>query len=592
MKKIYRKMILVLIATMAVMSLSGCMVVGYDDVTIGINKEVPLSNQDHIYVRYSDGTSIQAVDQASDDVTNSVYNADTDTGKFIVATYLSDGDVSWMPFWTGGDYNINSGNYVESSWGKPKIAASYVTLNGISLVNAETKPNYYNVTLDVYGAQDQKVDGNTEVFGHVKLGYYPSVKFIEENDVINTADYAEGLSNLTTEGSVTFTVYSESSDLDSMHLEFFSGAKELTVGKEVVPPTDPDPITPTPISTVPVVTASPTPAPVSTVPVATASPTPAPTEVQIKASATKDTEGEIAGAVKFNIPAGALVADSTINATVLPDSEAPSTGSLQFVSPVIEFTNSSGTTFDKPLELTFNYKVDQVPMGQKIAVHYYNEQQQKWIYIGGTVNSDGTVTIEVSHFTKFAVLAVKSTDFSDLSGHWAAKFTDRLIGLGVIQGFPDLKFHPEVAVTRAQFVKILAGSLGLKSSAASSQFADDALIPAWAKADVAAAVEAGLIHGIEVNGKTSFKANQTIARSEMAVILNQVLTKYSIKIEAKENTFLDAASIPDWAKAAVSNVASVQIIDGYDDGTFHPTDSMTRAEASAIIFKLLDALKI
>ncbi|MDQ6422854.1 S-layer homology domain-containing protein [Paenibacillus sp. LHD-117] len=300
--------------------------------------------------------------------------------------------------------------------------------------------------------------------------------------------------------------------------------------------------------------------------------------------------GELKGVVRLKVQAGAVPADGNISAAVVSPDQAPPTGSLKAASPVVEFTSSTGRTFGKPVEMTFFYDKDKA--GRQVAIYYYNEQQERWIYIGGKVNVDGTVTVSVNHFTKFAVFEVEPASFADLAGHWATAYTDRLVGMKVIQGYPDRTFRPDAAVTRAQFAKMLAEALGLTAPANVSDFADDSEIPAWAKSAVSAAVKAGLISGYPEQGVIRFKADQTITRAEMAVMIARALN-VDANIEVnRANRFKDAAAIPDWARASIEAAVAAGILTGYEDGTFRPDHQATRSEAAAMIYKLLEVLKL
>ncbi|KPV55771.1 hypothetical protein QJ48_31460, partial [Paenibacillus sp. A3] len=131
-----------------------------------------------------------------------------------------------------------------------------------------------------------------------------------------------------------------------------------------------------------------------------------------------------------------------------------------------------------------------------------------------------------------------------------------------------------------------------QASAEASGFADDPQIPGWAKSGVAAAVKAGLIHGYEENGRTWFKADQTITRAEMSVMIANALTSGGFKSVNQTKAFQDAASIPAWAEASVNASVSAGIVSGYEDQTFRAGQTVTRAEAATMIYKLLDALKL
>jgi hypothetical protein len=333
----------------------------------------------------------------------------------------------------------------------------------------------------------------------------------------------------------------------------------------------------------------------------TTSPTPSPkpepkpepekpvTTVEVDLDASKGTEGSVKDVVVFKVPADALSADGKISVKVVEESEVPSAGKLESLSETVEFISTSGSKFNKPVELSFNYKPEQVQSGKKPAVYYYHEQQKRWIYVGGEVKADGTIAVSVNHFTKFAVFQAEPNVLSDMKTNWAAPYTDRLIGMNVIQGYEDNTFRPKETVTRAAFAKMIVGALGLPVASGNTSFADNSDIPAWARAEVAAAVQAGILKGYEQNGKTFFKASQTITRAEMSVMIANAL---NAKEASAQISFQDAAAIPAWAKASINTAVTAGILKGYDDLSFKPDRVATRAEAAAMIYRLLDSLHI
>jgi hypothetical protein len=75
------------------------------------------------------------------------------------------------------------------------------------------------------------------------------------------------------------------------------------------------------------------------------------------------------------------------------------------VSSVFELLKDVSGNFKKPVTFTFKFDLFRVKKGQYAAIFYYDEVNKTWIEIGGTVK-ENTITAEVNHFTKFAVLAV------------------------------------------------------------------------------------------------------------------------------------------------------------------------------------------
>ncbi|MDP4099445.1 S-layer homology domain-containing protein [Paenibacillus sp. P96] len=309
-------------------------------------------------------------------------------------------------------------------------------------------------------------------------------------------------------------------------------------------------------------------------------------------------KGELAGVIRIDVPAGVWNTDSQIKAVVLEEGAVPAAAGMTRISPVVGLTNDAGNTLGTAVKLTFHYDTGAVSSNNEPAVYYYHEQQGRWVFIGGINNGDGTVTASVNHFAKFAVFSYEPKVFSDLTGHWALPFAERLVGMNAIQGFEDQSFHPDEPTTRAQFVKILTHALGISASDTATSFADDAQIPDWARQQAAAALEAGLIQGSRENGRIVFNADKLISRAELAVMLANALDATSETSGTSgsgsgvSGQFTDASGIPSWARTSITTAVNAGILKGYPDGTFQPDRAVTRAEAITAIYRLLDALHI
>ncbi|MFC5528072.1 S-layer homology domain-containing protein [Cohnella yongneupensis] len=307
----------------------------------------------------------------------------------------------------------------------------------------------------------------------------------------------------------------------------------------------------------------------------------------------QDSDWTLSNKVKVVVPAGAVKQDGTMHVTVVPPNEIPSLPSLPALSEVFEFSSSTNRTFLKPIEITFFIDSHPSTDSHGPAVYYYNERLKRWIYVGGILNADGTLTVYVNHFTKFAVFDDQVALFPDLSKHWAAPYAARLIGMKAINGYSDGLFHPEDNVTRAEFAKMLAEALSLHGEYDLTEFKDNPSIPAWARASVAAVMQTGLMNGYEANGARLFKPDQLISRAEMSVVLANALKTFSSPSGHNASiTFTDAGLIPTWARASIEAVSASNLMQGNDTGAFRPFRSATRAEAAATIYRLLEALYI
>ncbi|MEW6447183.1 MAG: S-layer homology domain-containing protein [Bacillota bacterium] len=188
------------------------------------------------------------------------------------------------------------------------------------------------------------------------------------------------------------------------------------------------------------------------------------------------------------------------------------------------------------------------------------------------------------------VFVSSTLPFKDISGHWAARALEELAGKAVVGGYPDGSFKPDNKITRAEAVGILARVMKLApgSEKELSFFKDKRNIPAWAQGAVAAAVKEGLVEGYPLpDGTVVFNPNATVSRAELAVLISRILVKKTGEVTPAVITFRDAHKIPAWAGDAVGMAYAKGIIAGYPDNTFRPQKYVTRAEAGAMILRLL-----
>ncbi|MFD2114273.1 S-layer homology domain-containing protein [Paenibacillus yanchengensis] len=84
---------------------------------------------------------------------------------------------------------------------------------------------------------------------------------------------------------------------------------------------------------------------------------------------------------------------------------------------------------------------------------------------------------------------------NDIEGHWAEVSMKEAAQLGIVKGYADGSFKPNAIVTRAEFVVMLHNVLKPTSKGAAINFADNAKIGAWAYEAIAQAVQANIIKG-------------------------------------------------------------------------------------------------
>ncbi|MFD2117191.1 S-layer homology domain-containing protein [Paenibacillus yanchengensis] len=169
--------------------------------------------------------------------------------------------------------------------------------------------------------------------------------------------------------------------------------------------------------------------------------------------------------------------------------------------------------------------------------------------------------------------------FSDLSSHWAKTEVEAWASQGLVEGYADGTFKPDNSISRAELMTLVNNGFGLINKA-NIDFAD-VTGKEWYAKEVALAVEAGYIEGYKADN--TVKPKGEITRQEMAMVISRIL---ELAPNATGADFSDAAKTPAWSKGAIGAVAAAGYMKGYDDKSFGPTKSITRAEAVATLSRL------
>lgn len=187
-----------------------------------------------------------------------------------------------------------------------------------------------------------------------------------------------------------------------------------------------------------------------------------------------------------------------------------------------------------------------------------------------------TVTADVSGED---LLTAPKPSYSDIAGHWAKNYITALTDSGAINGYADGRFCPDKNITRAEFVKIIIGAFEIGLTNQRSVFKD---VPsdAWYADYVVTAAAKNLVKGTD----GSFMPDSPITRQDAAVILYRLIDG---KSTGAIPDFDDKDLIADYAADGVAELAGLGIINGYNN-RFEPARSITRAEASAMIVRLME----
>ncbi len=305
--------------------------------------------------------------------------------------------------------------------------------------------------------------------------------------------------------------------------------------------------------------------------------------------------------VSVTIPKGVLAGDTSVAVAVTEDPSPPAAPSgFMLLGSVYQFTvgGASHYTFGGAVTIAISFDPAKLPAGQAPTVYYYDDAKGQWVDIGGTVNwTNDTITVSVNHFTEFAVLATKSaestatastsTTFSDVStSYWAYSAIGSLSSRGIVSGYPDGSFKPSAKITRAEFAAMLVKALGLNVGTTGS-FTDVASGD-WCYSSVNAAVYAGLVSGM---GDHLFAPGALITREQMAVMVAKALGSKAPAVTGTElNAFSDRPDVSSWAITGMEEAVKAGIVSGTTANTLAPLANATRAQAAAMVYKLLSVL--
>jgi hypothetical protein len=173
----------------------------------------------------------------------------------------------------------------------------------------------------------------------------------------------------------------------------------------------------------------------------------------------------------------------------------------------------------------------------------------------------------------------KPLNLKDLNNHWAQANIIKLVGSGVVSGYPDNTFKPDNTITRAEFATMLVNAFKLKNGNGKT-FEDTS--QHWAKDYILQATASGVVSGYD---DKTFGPDNLITREQMAVMITRAANLVS---SAEEVEFADSDDISSWAWDAIAAAVTNGIMKGYPDNTIHPQGSATRAEAVTIIVNALN----
>ncbi|MFB5761977.1 S-layer homology domain-containing protein [Paenibacillus medicaginis] len=262
------------------------------------------------------------------------------------------------------------------------------------------------------------------------------------------------------------------------------------------------------------------------------------------------------------------------------------------------------------LDLTFSHGGQTVRAGQLngYAVKYIALPEgvdPNRITTGVVVNPDGSVyhlptvvtKIGDRYFAQINDLRSSGTysviwnpqDFDDVRNHWGKEDVNNIAARLDLKGNGNNTFAPNRSVTRSEFAEIAVLGLGLMRQEASQVNFPDVSSSAWYTNAVAIADEYDIVRGYNDG---DFYGDKQITREQAFAIIARAYRLIQSENAAGQDTsvlaqYKDGAEVSNWAKADVAQLIQAGIIQGNGPKMLNPQATITRAEATAMIARML-----
>jgi len=158
------------------------------------------------------------------------------------------------------------------------------------------------------------------------------------------------------------------------------------------------------------------------------------------------------------------------------------------------------------------------------------------------------------------------------SSHWAYEYIKSLVTSGIVYEIEKGAFRPEAVMTRGTFITSLAAMGAIKKEDAVSWAADNKILLGYGNGD----------YGLD----------DSLTREQMAVLFYRYFVSTGKDIPENKDEpakFADDAKISLWAAEAVALMRFTEIIKGKPNNIFDPQGTFTRAEACAVLWRIMNA---
>lgn len=211
---------------------------------------------------------------------------------------------------------------------------------------------------------------------------------------------------------------------------------------------------------------------------------------------------------------------------------------------------------------------------------------QTYIYIVKAKNAAG----ESFDSNEVQVQTPQTVVFTDLNTHpWAEDAIEALASMGIVNGDGKGLYRPAGNVTRAEFIKLLVATFSYPESTIGSF--KDVMPGDWYHRWIMTAYRNGII---EADENDLFHPNSPITRQDIVYFSARAMKAAGLNLEQPPlyilYRFSDYDQVAGYAQSAFALMNQNGIINGIGDNRLGPLNPATRAEAAAIIYRMLQVV--
>lgn len=195
----------------------------------------------------------------------------------------------------------------------------------------------------------------------------------------------------------------------------------------------------------------------------------------------------------------------------------------------------------------------------------------------GTINNSGIINN--------GTIIVQFNDIQ--ANNWAFEAVSSMSKRNVISGYEDGTFRPDNPISREEFAKMLSMTFSLDLSVTNAVYYSDVTPNRWSYPYIEVTKEYISAY-YPPKGQPFFDPTANATREDVATALVKIV---GLKTDKYSTHFTDENDISPGLKKYVDVAADHNLISGYPDGSFKPSNPITRAEIATLLYRAIKGIK-